>query len=85
MTSLDGNCPDHIVKIPGQPGFVRGLAQLERHTFFVGNQKPAAVYEIDLNTRQVLSTCPLDGEPNESVYGICIIPAEFYDPPSSLS
>ncbi len=85
VTELNRRGYDRKVKIPGKPGFVRGLAQLDKHTFFVGNQKPAAVYEVDLNTSQVLSTCPLDGEPNESVYGICIIPAEFNDPPTSLS
>lgn len=82
--ALDGNRSDHAIKIPGQPGFVRGLAQLDRDTFFVGSQNPAAVYQVDLNAGAVRSSFLLDGAPNESVYGICLVPPTFNDPPPSL-
>lgn len=79
-TALDESSPDRCVEIPGQPGFVRGLAQLDKDSFLVGSQAPAAIYQVDLQAGQVVSAFPLDGEPNESVYGICILPTKFDDP-----
>ena len=43
-TALDESSPDRCVEIPGQPGFVRGLAQLDKDSFLVGSQAPAANY-----------------------------------------
>src|SRR3990172_1016936 len=81
ITALDGSCPDCTIQISGQPGFLRGLAKLDKNTFFVGSQKPAVVYQVDLNAGRIVSTLLLDGETNESVYGVCFIPTEFKNPP----
>lgn len=83
-TALDGSTPDRFVEVPGQPGFLRGLVHLDRYNFLVGSQAPAAVYKVSLEADRVISAFLLDGEPNESVYGICIIPDEFDDPPARL-
>jgi len=84
-TSLNGKCTDRMVDIPGQPNFVRGLVQLDKYNFLVGSQSPAAIYQVDLESCKVVSTFLLNGQPNESVYGICIIPTEFNDPPIHLN
>jgi hypothetical protein len=85
QTSLDPSIADRRVLIPGQPSFIRGLAQLDRENFLVGNQAPLALYQVNLVTHRVVSSLLLDGEPNESVYGICLIPPEFNSPPASLT
>lgn len=83
-TSLNNNMPERVVNIPGNPGFVRGMAQLDRNNLFVGSQKPAAIYQVDLLTESILANCLLDGEPNETVYAVCILPGRFNDPPAEL-
>lgn len=72
------------VSIPGNPPFVRGLAQLNRFSFLVGSQKPAAVYQVDIVKERIDNTFHLHGEPNESVYDICMIPDKFGDTPTNL-
>jgi hypothetical protein len=83
--ALDGLSPDRSVTIPGNPSFARGLAQLDGNRFLVGSQAPAAVYLVDLAASRVDATFPLDGEANESVYGLCILPEGFSPPPDSLT
>lgn len=82
--ALDPSVPDRSVRIPGHPAFVRGLAGLGEQRFLVGSQAPAAVYEVDLVDRRIVSALPLDRDPRESIYGICVLPAEFDDPPPRL-
>ena len=73
-----------LVTVPGSPGFNRGLAHLGGLDFLVGSQFPAAVHAIDLDELRVRSETVLNGEANESVYGVCLLPDEFDDPPASL-
>lgn len=84
VSALDERSSDRRVQIPGQPSFPRGLVQLGRGHVLVGSQAPAAIYQVDLAAGRVVSTFLLDGEPNESVYGICLIPPSFADPPTHL-
>ena len=60
------------------------MAHLRGLEFLVGSQFPAAVYEVDLETFRVRAEYALNGEANESVYGVCLLPDEFDDPPPSL-
>lgn len=83
--SLNGRAHDRFVEIPGDPSFVRGLVQLDDNSLIVGSQAPAAIYEVDLQSCRVTSALPVDGEPNESIYAICVLPAEFADPPARLT
>ncbi|CAN5780194.1 hypothetical protein BH23GEM7_BH23GEM7_39530 [soil metagenome] len=83
-TWLDGRHPDRVVRIPGDPGFVRGLARLDGDTILVGSQAPAAIYLVNLRTGRVEAAIPLEGQSNESVYGIALIPPTFDPPPSRL-
>ena len=78
-TSLNVNIPDCSITIPGQSSFLRGLAQLDEDTFFVGSQAPAAIYKVDFKSGLILSSCELDGVVKESVYAICIINPRFCD------
>jgi hypothetical protein len=69
------------VPIPGSPSFTRGLARIDARRYLVGSQAPLALYEVDLDRVEVVSVLELDGAANESVYGICIVPEDFGDPP----
>ena len=71
------------ITIPGQHNFVRGLSQTGERRFMVGNQRPAAIYEVQIDTAAVIRRIDLEGEPNESVYCICPLP-EHFDTPSVL-
>lgn len=73
-----------LVTVPGSPGFNRGLAHLGGLDFLVGSQFPAAVHAIDLDELRAHSEYVLNGEANESVYGVCLLPDEFNDPPAAL-
>jgi hypothetical protein len=81
---LAGVSPERSTSIPGNPSFVRGLAQLDAHRFLVGSQAPAAIYLVDTAAGRVINTFLLNGEANESVYGLCILPEGFSPPPESL-
>jgi hypothetical protein len=83
-TQPTGAQPDRTVSIPGQPSFARGLAQREGFKFFVGSQAPFAIYEVDLEHEEIVSTILPESEPNESVYSICLLPSLFETPPSRL-
>jgi len=92
-TTVSQHCKDDIIRfykvnpnkihvIPGNPSFIRGLSQFNNHSFFVGSKTPA-IYLVDLNIGQIVSSFLIDGEPYESVYGISIIPDTFDNPPSN--
>ena len=72
------------VEIPGDPGFVRGLAHLGGLEFLVGNQEPLALYRVDLGAERVMGRILLGGVEHESTYGICLLPDSFDDPPVRL-
>lgn len=74
----------HAVEIPGAPSFVRGLAPLGGLRYLVGSQRPGAVHEVDLAAEAVVATYPLDGDPDESVHNIAVVPEGFSAPPSTL-
>ena len=80
----DGGSRQRSVEIPGSPSFVRGLVQVSEHGFLVGSQMPAAVYEVDMQELRVTASYMLRGEPHETVYGLCLLPDAFQDPPSRL-
>jgi hypothetical protein len=69
------------VAIPGSPSFARGLVRLDESTYLVGSQAPLALHAVDLSAGAVTETVELAGEPNESVYGLEIVPPGFADPP----
>jgi hypothetical protein len=69
------------VAIPGSPSFARGLVRLDESTYLVGSQAPLALHAVDLSAGAVTETVELAGEPNESVYGLEIVPPAFADPP----
>lgn len=71
------------VAIPGSPSFARGLTRIGERTFLVGSQKPLALHAVDLDAGQVVASVELDGEPNESVYGLEIVPDAFATPPAA--
>ena len=73
--------PRARIPIPGGTHFVRGLTLVDDHTVLVGNQDPAAVYWVDVRRGKVLRTFELGGQPLESVYGVCLLPDDFDDPP----
>jgi hypothetical protein len=70
------------VQIPGSPSFARGLARIGERTFLVGSQAPLALHAVDLGAGAVVETVELDGEPNESVYGLEALPEAFGAPPT---
>lgn len=84
MTGGDGGSRQRVVEIPGNPSFARGLAQVSEHAFLVGSQMPAAVYTVDMEKLRVTGCCRLDGAPYETVYGLCLLPDAFQDPPPRL-
>jgi hypothetical protein len=69
------------VDIPGDPGFARGLARIGPGRWLVGSQAPLAIYALDLRRGEIVATYPLGGVENETVYGICVLPDAFGDPP----
>ncbi len=71
------------IKIPGRKGFLRGLVQLHDSTFLIGNQNPASICRVDVDSEGV-SPIDLEGEPRESVFALCRVPSNFSDPPSHL-
>lgn len=68
------------VAIPGEPSFVRGLEPLGGLRFLVGSQRPAAVHEVDLGAEEITATYAIDGDPDESVHNIALVPDGFADP-----
>ena len=46
---------------------------------------PAAGYKVDMQKLRVIASYMLHGEPYESVYGLCLLPDAFQDPPSCLA
>jgi hypothetical protein len=72
------------VAIPGEPGFVRGLARLEGGRYLVGSQEPLALHDVDLARSELVRSIELGGEPNESVYGICPVPEHFARLPDAI-
>lgn len=79
-----GNGETQAIVIPGEPGFARGLAQLDETRFLSGSQAPAAVYEADFATQTVTRTYLLAGKTHETVYGLCLLPDHFAMPPPHL-
>lgn len=75
-----GNGAPKAIVIPGEPGFARGLAQLDSERFLVGSQAPAAVYEANVPTQQVTRRYLWESKPHETVYGLCLLPDHFSDP-----
>jgi len=76
--------PARSVAVPGNPGYARGLAWLERERFVVGSQRPTALHTIDLEVGQVVSSVTLGRDPWESVSSIALVPDSFDDPPERL-
>jgi hypothetical protein len=76
LAPLDRSEVRRVVPIPGQPGFVRGLAHLGGRIVLVGSQAPAAIYEVDLDQGRILSHCEL-GTAGEAIYALCRLPPEF--------
>ena len=72
------------IVIPGDPPWPRGLALLPDGGLVVGGQRPAALHLIDSEFNGVVSSCELDGEPNETVYAVTVLPEVFEDPPPVL-
>ena len=70
------------VPIPGAPSFARGLARIAENRYLVGSQAPLAVHVVDLDAGSVVETVEMDGEPNESVYGLEVVPDTFAPPPA---
>jgi hypothetical protein len=75
---------DASVEVPGDPSFARGLAHLRDDVYLVGSQHPLALHAIDLEARAVVGTFELDGEENESVYAIAVLPETFALPGTSM-
>jgi hypothetical protein len=81
---LDREAEVAAVPIPGAPSFVRGLAALDDGTYLVGSQAPLAVHVVDLWRGELVRSIELGGEPNESVYGICVLPEQLAQPSGSV-
>jgi hypothetical protein len=71
------------VPIPGSPSFARGLVRIGERAYLVGSQAPLALHAVDLDAGEVVATVALDGEPNESVYGLEVVPEAFASPPAA--
>jgi hypothetical protein len=84
VTHPDPDRPERTIAVPGSPSFPRGLARLSADRYLVGSKDPAAVYVMDVEAGRVETAIPLGGVPNESVYGICVLPPGFDPPPRSL-
>ena len=70
------------IAIPGSPSFARGLARIAENMYLVGSQAPLALHVVDLHAGRVVETVEIDGEPNESVYGLEVVPDVFATPPA---
>jgi hypothetical protein len=68
------------ISIPGDPPFVRGLAQIEPGVWLVGSQAPLAFYAVDVERGKRVAEYRLGGGEHEAVYGICPLPEAFADP-----
>jgi hypothetical protein len=68
------------VPIPGDPPFVRGLAEVEPGLWLVGSQAPLAVYAVDAERGKRVAEYRLGGVEYEAVYGICVLPEAFANP-----
>jgi hypothetical protein len=73
------------VAVPGDPSFARGLAHWHDSVYLVGSQRPLAVHVIDIDLGEVTRTFELDGEENESVYALAVLPETFGEPPRDRS
>jgi hypothetical protein len=71
------------VPIPGSPSFARGLVRIGERAYLVGSQAPLALHAVDLDAGEVVATVALAGEPNESVYGLEVVPEAFASPPAA--
>jgi hypothetical protein len=81
VVALDGEGSELArVHLPGRSGFVRGLAWLGGDLFLVGNQRPAAIYLVDIAAGRILFSIPLDGPPSETVSDIELLPGSFAAP-----
>jgi len=81
LVALDrGSGAERTVSIPGDPPFLRGLAQIEPDVWLVGCQAPLALYAVDVRRGKRIATFPLGGVEHEAVYGICPLPESFADP-----
>src|SRR5262249_31903349 len=65
------------VALPGEPPFVRGMCVLDEGHVVVGNQRPAALYVVDLGARKVVEVVDLGGAPGGTVYGLGAGPEGF--------
>jgi hypothetical protein len=72
------------VRLPGEPGFARGLAWLGGNLFLAGNESPASLHTVDMANRRVVSSISLDGPPKETVFSIAVLPGSFGPPPPRL-
>ena len=70
------------VQVPGEPSFARGLVRIAARTYLVGSQAPLSLHAVDLDAGAVVESVELEGEPNESVYGLEIVPDSFAAPPA---
>ncbi|HEY8667026.1 MAG TPA: hypothetical protein VIL86_10190 [Tepidisphaeraceae bacterium] len=82
--ALGGAKPELAVPLPGPRSFARGYAELGGSRVLVGSHQPAAVYEVDLHGQRVTRTYSLAGSETEAVYGICLVPETFDEPPEEL-
>lgn len=71
---------ERTVSIPGDPPYLRGLAQIEPDVWLVGSQAPLAIYAVDVRSGKRIDWIPLGGVEHECVYGICPLPDRFSDP-----
>jgi hypothetical protein len=68
------------VSVPGDPPFVRGLAQIDEAVWLVGSQAPLALYAVDLSRGERVAEYRLDGVEHEAVYAVCPLPGRFATP-----
>ena len=69
------------VAIPGDPPYARGLAPVGPNRWLVGSQRPLAIYDVDLQAGEIAGEYVFDAPEDESVYAVCVLPAEFRPPP----
>ena len=73
------------VRLPGRPGFARGLAPLGGDLFLAGNEGPTAIHTVDIAAGKVVSSLALDGLPKECVSSIAVLPEAFPPPPPRIA
>lgn len=73
------------VRLPGRPGFARGLAWLGGDLFLAGNQSPAAIHTVDIAAGRIVSSLVLDGLPKECISAIAVLPEAFPPPPPTIA